>query len=80
MNPLSRPNTPSFAAGAISWLFNLATRLVARSLNMPEPMVHTTGVLMLAQVQTFENSVGKTLCPIRLWRQLQNALHRRIGR
>lgn len=80
MNPLSRSNTASFATGALSWLFNLATRLLARSLNMPEPMVHTTGVVMLAQVQTLENSVGKTLCPIRLWRQLQNWLHRRIAR
>jgi hypothetical protein len=66
------PTQPRF----IRWLFNLATRLLARSLNMPEPLVHTTGVLMLAQVQTFENGVGKTLCPIRLWRQLQDWLRR----
>jgi hypothetical protein len=76
MNPRFRPSPASFAAGVMSWLFKLATRLLARSLNMPEPLVHTTGVLMLAQVQTFENSVGKTLCPIRLWHQLQNWLRR----
>ena len=45
------------------WLLNLATRLLARSLNMPEPLVHSTGVFVFAQVQAVENSVGRTLCP-----------------
>ena len=31
-------------AAAILWMFNLATRMLARSLNMPEPLVHSTGV------------------------------------
>ena len=44
MNTLSRSSTSSSAAGMIPWLLNLATRLLARSLNMPEPLVHTTGV------------------------------------
>jgi hypothetical protein len=56
----------------ILWLLNLATRLLARSFNIPEPLVHDTGVFVFAQVVAVENSVGRTLCPIRLWRQFQN--------
>ena len=58
------------------WLLNLAIRMLARSLNMPEPLVHTTGVFVFAQVQTFENSVGRTLCPVRLLRLLQTWFRR----
>jgi hypothetical protein len=73
MTTLSRPNTPSPAA-LMPWLLNLATRLLARSLNMPEPLLHTTGVFVFAQVAAVENSVGKSLCPVRLLRRLQNRL------
>jgi hypothetical protein len=48
----------------------LATWLVARSLNMPEPLVHATGIFMFVQVQAFETSVGRSLCPIRLARRV----------
>lgn len=72
MQTPSRPNASPPAAGLIPWLLNLATRLLAHSLNMPEPMVHTTGVFVFAQVQAVETSIGRTLCPIRLWRALQN--------
>ena len=58
-------------AGIIPWMLNLATRLLARTLNMPEPLVHHTGAFVFAQVQTFETNVGKTLCPIRLKRRLR---------
>jgi hypothetical protein len=75
MNTLSRPSTFSFAAGMIPWLLNLATRLLARILNMPEPLLHSTGVFVFAHVQAVENSVGKMLCPIRLLRQLRNRRH-----
>jgi hypothetical protein len=35
------------AAGVMMpWLLNLATRVLARSLNMPEPLVHDTGILL----------------------------------
>jgi hypothetical protein len=74
MNSLSRPRTFSSAAGIAPWMLNLATRLLARILNMPEPLLHTTGVFVFAHVQAVENSVGKTLCPIRLLRQLRNYL------
>jgi hypothetical protein len=69
MTTLSRPSTLSSAA---PWMLKLATRLLARSLNMPEPLVHSTGVFVFAHVQAVENSVGKTLCPIRLLRQLRS--------
>jgi hypothetical protein len=50
--------------------------LLARSLNMPEPVVHDTGIFVFAQVQTIENRVGKALCPLRLMRQLRSLLQR----
>jgi hypothetical protein len=74
MSPLSRPGTLS-AAALLPWMFQLATRLLARSLNMPEPLLHTTGVFMFAHVQTIENRVGRTLCPIRLLRQFRTWFH-----
>ena len=67
-----RPSAIPLAAGVIPWMLNLATRLLARILNMPEPMVRHTGVFVFAQVQTFENSVGRSLCPTPLLRQLRN--------
>ena len=69
MSTLPRPSTSP--ASIIPWMLNLAIRMLARVLNMPEPLLHDTGVFVFAHVQTIENSVGKTLCPIRLLRQLQ---------
>lgn len=46
----------------------LATRMLARSLNMPEPLVHSTGDYVVAQVTAFEHSLGRSLCPLRLAR------------
>ncbi|UPK01918.1 hypothetical protein [Bradyrhizobium sp. 170] len=63
-------------ATVIPWVVNLATWLLARSLNMPEPVVHDTGVFVFAQVQTIENRVGKALCPMRLMRRLRSLLQR----
>jgi len=60
----------------IPWVRNLVTWLVAHSLNMPEPVVHDTGVFVFVQVQTIENRVGKALCPMRLMRQFQSLLQR----
>ena len=73
MRTISRPSTFK-PAGMIPWMLNLAIRMLARILNMPEPLVHHTGVFVFAHVQAVENSVGKTLCPIRLLRQLRNYL------
>jgi hypothetical protein len=69
MPPFSRSSTLSFAH-IIPWLLNLATRMLARALNMPEPLVHNTGIFVFAQVQAVESKVGKTLCPVRLWRRV----------
>jgi hypothetical protein len=66
-------STPSHA-GMIPWMLNLATRMLACSLNMPAPLVHNTGVFVFAHVQAVENSVGKSLCPIRLLRRLRGWL------
>jgi hypothetical protein len=63
-------------ATMIPWVVNLATWLLARSLNMPQPIVHDTGVFVFAQVQTIETKVGKALCPTRLMRQLRSLLQR----
>jgi len=77
MSTPSRSSTFS-PAGIIPWMLNLATRMLACSLNMPEPLVHNTGVFVFAHVQAVENSVGKTLCPIRLLRQLQTWLRQSV--
>ena len=65
-----------FTAVMIRWTLNLATWLLARSLNMPEPVVHDTGVFVFVQVQTIENRIGKALCPMRLVRQIRSLLQR----
>jgi hypothetical protein len=65
-----------FVAAVISWTVNLTTWLLARSLNMPQPLVHETGVFVFVQVQTIESRVGKALCPRRLMRQLRSLLQR----
>jgi hypothetical protein len=76
MNALSRSSSSPAATGTIAWLLNLATRLLARTLNMPEPLVHTTGELVFAHVAAVETRVGKTLCPVRLLRRIQGWLRR----
>ena len=70
MSPRSRPST--FPTTVMRWLLNLATRMLACSLQLPEPLVHETGVFVFAQVQAVETRAIRTLCPIRLWRLLQN--------
>jgi hypothetical protein len=50
----------------------LGTWLTARALNMPEPLVHATGIFMVLQVQAFETSLGQSLCPFRLARRLRS--------
>jgi hypothetical protein len=80
MNAFSRSRTFPLAgtaarltpARASAWLLYLATRMLACSLNMPAPLVHNTGVFVFAHVQAVENTIGKSLCPIRLLRQFRN--------
>ena len=70
MRPQPRPSTLRLAA-IVPWLLSLTIWSLARSLNMPEPLLHSAGVFVFAQVQAAESSAGKTLCPIRLLRQLR---------
>jgi hypothetical protein len=56
------------ADGLLPWLVRFAARALARSLNVPEPLVHSTGDFVIAQVVAFEHGVGKSLCPFRLAR------------
>jgi hypothetical protein len=76
MHTPSRPSTAPSAAAMIQWLVKLATMLLARLLNMPEPLVHSTGVFVFTHVQAVETSVGRTLCPARLLRQFRTWLRR----
>ena len=62
---------PAFLA-LVRMLHNLAIWALARSLNMPEPLVHDTGVFVFAQVQSFENRVGRALCPKRLLHRVRS--------
>jgi hypothetical protein len=65
-----RPDSFSIAADLIPWMLTLATRLVARTLNMPEPLVHNTGVFVFVHVQAVETSVGnRVLRQLRSWRR-----------
>jgi hypothetical protein len=73
--PSRSSNVPS-ATGMTPWMLNLATTVLARFLNMPEPMVHSTGVFVFTHVQAIETSVGRTLCPVRLLRQFRIRLRR----
>jgi hypothetical protein len=74
MNPLSRPSVAS-PAGIACWMLHLATRMLARALNMPEPLLHSTGAFVFAHVQAAETKAGKKLCPVRLLRQFKGWLH-----
>jgi hypothetical protein len=75
MSTPSRPNSFSIAASMLAWLLDLATRLLARILNMPEPLLHNTGVLVFAHVQAIETSIGNHLQrQLRCWRRSASRL------
>ncbi|WP_316175764.1 MULTISPECIES: hypothetical protein [unclassified Bradyrhizobium] len=57
-------------AAASQWLAGLATSLLARSLNMPEPLLYVTGSLVFAQVYAIETRAARSLRPARLRHQL----------
>jgi hypothetical protein len=51
-------------------MLNLATRLLARILHMPEPLVHNTGIYVFVHVQAVETSIGNGLLrQLRSWRR-----------
>jgi hypothetical protein len=45
------PHHSPVLAGLLQWLLDLAIRLIARSLQMPAPLVHAVGLFVYAQVQ-----------------------------
>jgi hypothetical protein len=67
---------PALVAAA-TWLLDLASFIVARALNMPQPLVLSAGIVVFAHVQAVETSIGRSLCPRRLAHQLR-ALWRAI--
>ncbi len=70
--PAASPASDSAAIIADSpfaWIAKLAKRLLAHSLNMPEPLLHDTGAFVFAHVAAAENRAIKTLCPFTLLRQ-----------
>jgi hypothetical protein len=52
------------------WLQNLAIWSLARTLNLPAPLVQAAGLLVFLRVRAFEDSIGPSLCPLRLMRRL----------
>ncbi|WP_291698826.1 hypothetical protein [Bradyrhizobium sp.] len=54
-----------------SWLLDIASLILARALNMPQPLVLSAGMAVFAQVQAIETSVGQSLCPRRLAHRLR---------
>jgi hypothetical protein len=58
------------AADLLLWLQNLAIWLLARTLNLPAPLVQAAGLFMFLRVQAFEDSIGRSLRPHRLARRL----------
>lgn len=67
--PTSRPTAAaSLPADAFNWALRLATRMTARSLNMPEPLLQHTGAFVFAHVAAAERR-AVTLCPFTLLRQ-----------
>jgi hypothetical protein len=63
------PESPLTASA--EWILGIATRLLARALNMPEPLVHSTGAYVFAHVAAVETRAAKTLCPFALTRRLR---------
>ena len=62
-------DTSITATSPLGWITKLAKRLLAQSLNMPEPLLHDTGVFVFAHVRAAEDRALKTLCPLTLLRQ-----------
>jgi hypothetical protein len=65
------PESPLQPAAIAEWVLAIATRLLARSLNMPEPLVYSTGAYVYAQVAAAETRAAKTLCPFAAARRLR---------
>lgn len=73
---MSTPTVPDARryAAMLAWLARLATRLLAGTLNMPEPLVAASGSLVVAHVQAIETRAIRKLRPRRLSRRLKSWL------
>ena len=69
------PESPLSPSAVAAWILTVATRLLARSLNMPEPLVVSTGAYVYAQVAAAETRAARTLCPFALARRLRAWFH-----
>ena len=65
------PESPLQPAAIAVWILAIATRFLARSLNMPEPLVASTGAYVFAHVAAAETRAAKSLCPFALARRLR---------
>lgn len=73
------PEIPSSPSAAATWVFAIATRVLARSLNVPEPHVASTGAYVCARVAAAEDRAARTLCPFALGRRLRAWLANRTA-
>ena len=69
------PESPPLSAAIAAWVLAIAARLLARSLNMPEPLVASTGAYVFAQVAAAEMRAARNLCPFALARRLRAWCH-----
>jgi hypothetical protein len=69
------PESPLSPSAIAEWVLAVATRLLARSLNMPEPLVTSTGAYVYAQVAAAETRAARSLCPFALARRLRAWFH-----
>jgi hypothetical protein len=64
--------TLASSTGLFQCLIDLATWLLARALQMPEPVVHAAALFLLLRARTIENSVGGNVCPLAAVRRLMS--------
>src|SRR5690349_9391127 len=58
-------------ASIASWVLDVASLMLARALNIPQPLVICAGMAVFVQVEALETSVGRSLCPRRLAHRLR---------
>ena len=63
---MHRPPEKTLAlTGIVQWLFDLATCLLARSLQMPAPLVRAIGLFVFAQLQEADRRLLALCRPFR---------------
>ncbi len=66
----TNPTTIRMAAALTGWLVAIATRLIARSLDMPEALLRDTGAFVVAYVAAVEQRSG-LVCPRRVMKDVR---------